>query len=86
MPVKIVNGIVGSADQGYSALFDNAACAHGRICKLFVAKFPYFLCVFGGEVTMEIKVTLKLQVTPMIKRVADSFFKTLSPLDELVMI
>ena len=83
MPLQRINGIVGGADQGNVGSFDQAAY-RPLVLQLLVAQIPYLLCGISAQMAGVAKVSLQLQMAPVVQRIADKLFQGLSPFLEFL--
>ena len=83
VPLQIIDGIVGGADKCYICLLDQAAGRHlGIVLQLVVADLPNSGSALGGERLIHAEELLQFQVTPVVHRIADGHFQSLSQLQE----
>jgi len=83
VPVQVVDGVIGGADEGHVALLDQAADGQlGVVLQLVIAQVPHFL---GGVAVQHAVITeehMQLQVGPMVHGVADGHGQSLGKLLE----
>ena len=82
MIAQIIRRIIGGAKQGHTGMNNEVSGAHVRRSKLLVAELPHLLRSITVQYTVVVKVTLKLQVAPVIQRISDGLFQSLRPLLE----
>ena len=86
MPLQGINGIICGADQGYIALADQIADAHGRLLQFGVAQVPYFVGGLFVQYARVAEVPLQLQMAPVEQGIADGLAQTLCPLAEFLVV
>ena len=83
MPVQIIDGIIGGADEGHVALLDQAADGQlGIVLQLVVAQVPDFLSGVAVQHTLIAEVLAQLQVAPVVHGVANAHGQSLGKLLE----
>ena len=79
VPFQRIYRIVGGAYECDAGAFDQLACAHIRLCQLFIAEVPYFFRGVCAEMSGVAEISLQLQMGPVIQRIADQLFQRLRP-------
>ena len=69
--LKRISGIVGGAKKVNVGVYDQVLCAHRGRSKLLSGNIPDRVTVLLAENQVTVKVTLKLKMAPVIKRIAD---------------
>ena len=83
VPVQVVDGVIGGADEGHVALLDEAADGQlGVMLELVVAQVPDFLSGVAVQHAVVAEEGVQLQVGPVVHRVADGHGQSLSELLE----
>ena len=83
VPVQIIDGIIGGADEGHVALLDQAADGQlGIVLQLVVAQVPHFLSGVAVQHALVAKEHMQLEVGPVVHRVADGHGQSLCKLLE----
>jgi len=83
VPVQIIDGVIGGADEGNIGLLDQAA--HGQLgimLQLLVAQVPHFLCGVAVQHAFVAEEHMQLKVGPVVHRVADGHGQSLCKLLE----
>ena len=83
MPVQIIDGVIGGADEGHVGLLDQAADSQlGIMLQLVVAQVPDFLSGIAVQHAVVAKEHMQLEVGPVVHRVADGHGQSLCKLLE----
>ena len=83
VPVQIIDGVIGGADEGHVGLLDQAADSQlGIVLQLVVAQVPHFLSGVAVQHAVVAKEHMQLEVGPVVHRVADGHGQSLSELLE----
>ena len=83
VPLEAVDGVIGGADEGHVALFDEAADGQlGVVLELVVAQVPDFLSGIAVQHAVVAEEGVQLQIGPVVHRVADGHGQSLSELLE----
>ena len=83
VPVQVVDGVIGGADEGNIALLDQAAHSQlGIVLQLVVAQVPHFLSGVAVQHAVVAKEHMQLKVGPVVHRVADGHGQSLCKLLE----
>ena len=83
VPVQVVDGVIGGADEGHVALLDQAADGQlGIVLQLVVAQVPHFLSGVAVQHAVVAKENVQLQIGPVVHGVADGHGQSLGKLLE----
>ena len=83
VPVQIIDGVIGGADEGHVGLLDQAADSQlGIVLQLVVAQVPHFLSGVAVQHALVAKEHMQLEVGPVVHRVADGHGQSLCKLLE----
>ena len=83
VPVQIIDGVIGGADEGHVGLLDQAADGQlGIVLQLVVAQVPHFLSGIAVQHAVVAKEHMQLEVGPVVHRVADGHGQSLCKLLE----
>ena len=83
VPVQIIDGVIGGADEGHVGLLDQAADGQlGIVLQLVVAQVPDFLSGIAVQHALVAKEHMQLEVGPVVHRVADGHGQSLCKLLE----
>ena len=72
MPFQVISRIIGRADHLDVGLADQSLDAHIRLLQFFIAQIPYFFSCIAIERLVTTEIAFKLQMCPVIQRIADS--------------
>jgi len=87
VPLQIVDGVIGGADESNVGLLDQAADGQlGIVLQLVVAQVPDFLCGVAVQDALVAEEVVQLQIGPVVHRVADGHGQSLSELLEALAI
>ena len=83
VPVQIIDGVIGGADEGHVALLDQAADGQlGVVLQLVVAQVPHFLSGVAVQHAVVAEEDVQLQIGPVVHGVADGHGQSLGKLLE----
>ena len=69
--MQVIGGVIGGAKQLNTRCFDVILCAKAVFCQLFGGDIPYFFSVFCIDSQFTVKISAKLQMTPMIDGISN---------------
>ena len=83
VPVQVINGVIGGADEGHVALLDQAADGQfGIVLQLVVAQVPHFFSGVAVQHAVVAEENVQLQIGPVVHGVANGHGQSLCKLLE----